>query len=55
VENESNDVTPASMLAARILMMSLVARYCATWLWRGLVQVRTRFRLSAESPRKVFG
>jgi hypothetical protein len=27
MENESNDVTPASMLAARILMMSLVARY----------------------------
>jgi hypothetical protein len=27
VEIESNDVTPASMLAACILMMSLVARY----------------------------
>lgn len=27
VEIESNDVAPASMLAARILMMSLVARY----------------------------
>jgi hypothetical protein len=30
VDKGSNDVTPVSMLAARILMMSLVARYVVT-------------------------
>jgi hypothetical protein len=41
------------MLAARILMMSLVARYVVLrgW-WRRLVQVRTRLRLSAEARNK---
>lgn len=49
VGEASNNVTPErSILEARILMVSLVARY-RTWLWRRLVQVRNRLRLSVKA------